>query len=324
MDGGGRLVGSVSGGGDLLLGGGPGVVFRFPPLKLARFARTASNSHAAAPVRRRKAKQSLLAQSWIGLALIAGVLGGTVLYGAQLGGEYSIFVAAKGTPSDLVGKLLGFEIDSIKISGLDELNRDEVLDAAGLSDRNSLLFLDAAAVRNRLKAVPLVREVAVRKLFPNSLLLDVKERDSAAIWQKDGQLSLVAADGVAIDGVRDARFNALPFVVGDGANAHLADFTALLDSAGDLRDRISAGIFVGGRRWTLKMDSGVDVMLPEVDPKTALARLAALDHTAKLVDKDVIWLDLRVPGRITARLSEDAAAARAEMLAKKIKKSSKE
>ena len=123
-------------------------------------------------------------------------------------------------------------------------------------------------------------------------------------------MSLIAADGVPIDAVRDTRFNALPFVVGEGANAKLDEFLALMAAAGDLRDRIRAGIRVGDRRWTLKMESGVEVELPEIDPAGAMRRLA----------EDVISLDLRIPGRITARLSEDAAAARADALAKKPKK----
>jgi cell division protein FtsQ len=61
-------------------------------------------------------------------------------------------------------------------------------------------------------------------------------------------------------------------------------------------------------------------MLPEVEPKVALADFVVFERTAKLLDKDVLTLDLRIPGRITARLSEDAAAARAAMLAKRPKK----
>ena len=325
MDGGGRLLGSGAGGGEFLLAGGPGAGFRFPAFRFPWTTRPSTDVRGKARARRRRAERaSAFSRSWIGAALVLGVLGGTLIYGARLGGEYDSFVAAKGSPSDIVGKLLGFEIDSISISGLDQLNKAEVLEAAGLSDRNSLLFLDAAEVRNRLRAVPLVRDVVVRKLFPDSLMLDLKERGAVALWQKGGQLSVVASDGVAIDTVHDSRFNGLPFVVGDGANTHLGEFASLLNAAGDLRDRIKAGIYVGGRRWTLQMDSGVEVMLPEIDPKTALARLAALDHASKIVDKDVRWLDLRIAGRVTARLSEDAAAARAAMLAKKPKKVSKE
>jgi cell division protein FtsQ len=258
------------------------------------------------------------------MVFVFGVLSSTGLYGARIGGEYDAFVGRYGTPSDIAARMLGFEIDTITISGLNQLNQTEVLDASGVSSRNSLLLLNAAEVRDRLKAVPLVRDVAVRKLFPNSLIFDITERKAAALWQKDGQLSVVAADGVAIDQVRDSRFNTLPFIVGPGDNAHLKEFNDLIEAAGDLRDRIKAGIYVGERRWTLQMNSGVEVMLPEIEPKAALAQLAALDRTSKVIDKDVLSLDLRIAGRVTARLSEEAAAARAEMLAKKPKKVMKE
>ena len=267
---------------------------------------------------------SSLSRHWPTVALVGAVLGATLLYGAKVGGEYDAFVDHFGSPADIVARSLGFQIDTITISGLDQLSRTEVLDASGVSDRNSLLFLNAADLRDRLKGVPLVRDVAVRKLFPNSLILDFTERKAAALWQKSGQLSVVAADGVAIDTVHDARFNALPFIVGTDANNHLHEFTDLLDGAGDLRERIKAGIYVGERRWTLQMDSGVELMLPDADARSALATFASFERTSRLIDKDVLSIDLRIPGRLTLRLSEEAAAARAAMLAKRPKKVSKE
>ena len=324
MDGGGRLVGSVSGAGSVLLAGNLGPSLTFPSFGPFRSAR---RSQAAKPRERSRettARGGLLTHGWVGMLLSAAVVGSAMLYGVCLNGQYQSFVAANGTPLDIAARLAGFDIETIRIAGLRQLTQDEVLQAAGISDRNSLLFLDAAQVRDKLRAVPLIRDLAVRKLFPNSLSFDVTERGAAGLWQNGGHLSVVAADGVAIDDVHDSRFNDLPFVVGPGANAHLKDFNALLDAAGDLRGRIKAGIYVGERRWTLQMDSGVEVMLPEIDPQTALARLAALDRTARIIDKDVLWLDLRMPGRITARLSADAAAARQEMLAKRPKKVSKE
>ena len=321
MDGGGRLVGSVGAAGSLVLTDSPGWprLPGFPALRTqpetARTGRRFREPGFAARA---------LTRYWPSIAFATLVLGSAALYGARMGGEYDGFVARYGTPLDIAGRLAGFEIDTVTLSGVDQLNRQEVLDASGVSERNSLLFLNAAAVRDRLRAVPLVHDVSVRKLFPNSLFFDIVERKAAAIWQKDGKLSVVAADGVAIDEVHDARFNALPFIVGPAANEHLKEFTDLVETAGDLRDRIRAGIYVGERRWTLQMDSGVLLLLPEVNPKAALADFAVIERTDKLLDKDVLTLDLRMPGRITARLSEDAAAARAAMLAKRPKKVSKE
>ena len=324
MDGGGRLLGSVSGAGGYVLAGGDAASLRLPTFGVFQRAERPKVVAPRPRARERTKAHGFFARAWFGMLLSAAVIGSVGLYGACLNGQYQEFVAANGKPLDIAARIFGFQIDAVRISGLHQLTQAEVLEAAGVSDRSSLLFLDPAEVRNKLKAVPLVRDVAVRKLFPNDLNLAVTERDAAGVWQKDGHLSVVAADGVAIDDVHDGRFNALPFVVGAGANDHLKEFMALLDAAGDMRERIRAGLYVGGRRWTLQMDTGVEVMLPEIDPQTALARLAALDRASRITEKDVLWLDLRMHGRITARLSEDAAATRLAMLAKKPKKADKE
>ena len=100
----------------------------------------------------------------------------------------------------------------------------------------------------------------------------------------------------------------------------LPDYLALLGRAGDLKTKIRAGILVGERRWTLSTTTGVEVMLPERNPDGALAALASLERDARILERDVISLDLRLPDRVVARLSEEAAAQRADALGRKAAK----
>ena len=50
------------------------------------------------------------------------------------------------------------------------------------------------------------------------------------------------------------------------------------------------------------------MQLPELDAVDTLKRLADIERQSHILEKDVLSIDLRIPGRITARLSEDAAA----------------
>jgi cell division protein FtsQ len=239
------------------------------------------------------------------------------IYGALRGGQYDAFVAEYGSPADLAARALGLGIAAITISGERELAYSDILAAAQISPHNSLLFLDVGAVRDRLKQIRLVQDVSVRKLYPDRLLIELTERRPAALWQKDGVVALVSADGTVLDEVHEAREADLPFVVGDGANARIGEFVQLVAAAGDIGPRIRAGVLVGGRRWDLKMDSGLEVMLPEADAVAAVTQFVRLVHDDRLLDKDLISVDLRIPGRLVARISEEAAAARAQALVKK-------
>ncbi len=251
----------------------------------------------------------------LSLSLLAAVGG----YGAVKGGHYAAFVAAQGQPADLVAKALGFSIKSVTISGERELKEQDLLTLAGIGPRNSLLFLDVAKIRERLQQLPLVKEAAVTKLYPDRLLIEIEERQPFALWQCDGKVLIVAADGVPVAGMRDQRFIHLPLVVGAGANEKLSQYMALLNTAGDLRERIVAGVLVAKRRWTLKTANGIELLLPETEPEAALARLVELQQTSHILDKDLISLDLRQPSRLVARLTEEAAAERAETLPRKSK-----
>ena len=318
MDGGGRILRSI---GDMGQGLLPDGRLRFVG-PFALLAGTAEKPVTPALRPRKPLRASskfILARRGVGSLLVVVLLSGAGLYGSVKGGEYEAFVSSYGAPADIVAKALGFAIKDVTISGLKELTPAEILRDGDVGAKNSLALLDPTALRDRLKTIPLVRDVSIRKLFPNDLHINVQERDAAALWQKDGQLSLIAADGVPIDTVEDNRFNGLPFLVGEGANERLGEFEALLASAGALKDKIRAGVLVGRRRWTLQMDSGVEVELPELDAIETLARLVEIERQSKILEKDVISIDLRIPGRITARLSEDAAAQRAEFLAKRPK-----
>jgi cell division protein FtsQ len=255
------------------------------------------------------------AGAFLSLALLAAA----GAYGAVKGGHYAAFIAAEGEPADILAKALGFSIKAVTIAGERELKEQDILTVAGIGPRNSLLFLDVAKIRERLKQLPLVKEAAVTKLYPDRLLVEIEERQPFALWQCDGQVQIVAADGVPLAAMRDQRFIHLPLVVGAGANQKLDQYLALLETAGDLRERIVAGVLVAGRRWTLKTANGIDVLLPEMEPEAALARLVDLQRTSHVLDKDILSLDLRQSGLVVARLAEEAVAERAAMLTSKTK-----
>jgi cell division protein FtsQ len=243
----------------------------------------------------------------LGLAFFAAV----GLYGAHRGGEYATFVKTNGAPADIVARALGFGLNTVAISGQIELTEAQILKAAGVDGLQSLPFLDADAVRARLMTLPLVKNARIRKLLPDRLLVEITERTPHAVWQNGGVLKIVAADGAPIDDFREARYERLPFVVGDGANLAIDDYQALLEAAGDLRGKVRAGVLVSKRRWTLTMKNGVDVLLPEQGAALALRQLARLDADSHILDKDIVSLDFRTPGRLFVRLTEEAAAARA-------------
>ncbi|MCA1951613.1 MAG: FtsQ-type POTRA domain-containing protein [Hyphomicrobiales bacterium] len=240
--------------------------------------------------------------------------------GFVIGGHYDQMRAEQGHASDLIARALGFGIRHVTVTGASELAPEEVIALSGLAPRASLPFLDPKALQARLAAVPMIAEASVTKLYPDQLVIAIRERVPYALWQQDGKVQVIAEDGTAIEALTDPRFLRLPHVVGPEANLRVKEFVTLIEAVPELRDRIRAGILVSKRRWTLKLKNGVDVQLPESQPEAALRSFAAVERDSGLSDRAVLAIDLRLPDRITVRLTEEAAAQHQDVIREKIRK----
>jgi cell division protein FtsQ len=213
-------------------------------------------------------------------------------------------------------------IAAVSLSGQRQVSREEIFAAAGVTDHSSLLFLDVAEARMKLEAIPWIAEATVRKLYPDRLQITVTEREAFALWQQQGKVQVIAADGTVLAAKVEPRLATLPFVVGNGAAVKARDFLAVLDRYPPVRDQVRASILVGDRRWNLRLKNGIDVRLPDTDVERALETLARLHAQKNLLNRDITAVDLRLPDRLTVRLSDAVAQAREDALnaAKKAKK----
>ena len=252
-----------------------------------------------------------------GLIATALLLAASTGLGIVKGGHLEAFTASVSDTRNALANSAGFRITSVAINGRKQLTQDEVLAIGGVNGRSSLLFLDAASVREKLKASAWISEATVLKLYPGQLRIDITERMPFALWQRDGRLSVISEDGAVLEGYVAPRFLNLPLVVGKGAETRAKDFLALLARYPQVSAVTKAVVFVGERRWNLRINDGLDVRLPESDVGNALLTLSNLDHDEHLFAKDIVTIDLRLPDRLVVQLSDDAAKAREDALKKK-------
>jgi cell division protein FtsQ len=250
----------------------------------------------------------------VGIAASVLLVASALSYGVVKGNHLDAVIAWAKDTRDAAANSLGFRIAEVSLSGEKEVSREEILTTAGVTGRASLLFLDADAARARLMANPWIADAAVLKLYPNRLQITVTERRAFALWQKNGRVQVIAADGIVLEPFVEQRYVTLPLVVGQGAEHDAKDFLDILDRYPDVVSQVRASILVAQRRWDILLKNGIDIQLPEVDPATALERLVALDQQKKLLSRDITIVDLRLPDRVTVRLSDAAAQARAEAL----------
>ena len=200
----------------------------------------------------------------------------------------------------------GFRVKSIDVKGIRNMDSRPVFELAASEKQTAMPLLDIEGIRRQLLRYGWVKDARVSRRLPDTLVIDIVEREPAAIWQDRERLSLVDGEGVVLGKVKLSELPDLPLLVGAGANAHSRELDSLLAVAPTLRPQMESAAWVGGRRWDLKFQTGETITLPEGDrdAKTALAKFAKLDKSQGLLGRGIIRFDLRVPNQMIVRLPQ--------------------
>ncbi|MHA1571078.1 MAG: cell division protein FtsQ/DivIB, partial [Alphaproteobacteria bacterium] len=132
----------------------------------------------------------------------------------------------------------------------------------------------------------------------------ITEHKPLALWQRDGALALINVRGEVIPAKID-DFGYLPLVVGDDAAAHATQLLSLVAAFPVVADQLEAAVRISGRRWNLRLKGKIEVRLPETEVAVALARLAELQQSQGLLQRDVVAVDLRLPDRLIVQTNSD-------------------
>ena len=255
--------------------------------------------------RRRKAARALYRIGlWLGVPVL--ILGGAFC-AIQLGRSphgQSLLQSAADRLMQGTG-LLGLTVSEITVEGRETTDRETILAALAAGPGTPILAVSPTHVKEQLEALPWVRTAVIERRLPGTLYVRLVERKPLALWQHGGKLELVDREGNVIPVARLDRFAKLPLVVGEGAASHAAELIEMLGSNPDLAARVTAAVRVGGRRWNLRIDNAIDVLLPADEMATAWSQLAQLERSSAILKREVLTIDLRLPDRLVLRVSPE-------------------
>lgn len=210
---------------------------------------------------------------------------------------------AMNSAGEAIGRA-GFSVERVDIKGLDRMESAPVYAIAASQQSMAMPLVDVDAIRERLLRYGWVKDARVSRRLPDTLVIDIVEREPAALWQSDKQLALIDREGVVLDRVPVHEMPDLPLLIGAGANGRADDLERLLGATPTLKPQLASATWVGRRRWDLSFQTGETVALPEGEAaaRQALEKFARLDRSAGLLGRGLVRFDLRVPGKMIVRL----------------------
>ena len=215
----------------------------------------------------------------------------------------------------LVSRITLLRVETIEVSPLKRVSRDEIITLAGVRPGDSMLGVDLGTVVARLSKNPWLEEIQVRRYFPHTLSITVSERTPQAVANV-GTLYYLDEKGVLFKSLVEGDRLHYPLITGlteeelagDPAGSREAlknalQLIATLNEGGvfGLKD-ISEIHYSKGYGFTLfTMQGGVPVKLGNGQFSEKLTRLAGIYRELQAQMKALDYIDLDYVDKIIVK-----------------------
>jgi cell division protein FtsQ len=245
----------------------------------------------------RRQKRLLRPAAWVAFSAVLALLLIGLLRSAAPGGTLTTLRERVGNATAFAGLRVRNVVIEGRANTPEPLLRAEI----GVNKGDPILGFSLELARQRVETLSWIEHASVERRLPDTIVVNIQERRPFAIWQNDGKFLLIDRAGQVVADQDVASFRGLPLVVGAGAPPSAATLIDALTARPALQQRVIAAVRVGERRWNLRLNNGVDVMLPEGREIIALDRLMALQQDHDLLDRPLVAIDMRLPDRLVLR-----------------------
>ncbi|MDD3182499.1 MAG: FtsQ-type POTRA domain-containing protein [Alphaproteobacteria bacterium] len=192
----------------------------------------------------------------------------------------------------------GFAVADVSVEGRHYTDRASLFEALGVSAGSSTFAFVPTTARDAIIKLPWTKDVTVVRSLPDKIIVRLTEREPIARWQHDGKTTVIDTDGQELLAARPEQFANLPLVVGNAAPEQTQTLLGMLQKYPVVARVLKAAVRVGERRWNFYIHPNLLIRLPQYETETALEKLTKLIQEQKILDRNIIAIDLRFPDRM--------------------------
>ena len=180
-------------------------------------------------------------------------------------------------------------IDKIKIKGLEEKEKRELLNDLKLLNLNNIFFLNKFELSKKIEANKLIENYTVFKKYPSSLEIRINKSKFLANVIKDGKFFVLGSNGKLIETFD--KNNNLPNIFGNYNKDSFFSLLKSLEKSNFELFKIKNLYFYKSGRWDIETNDNMIIKLPKKNLETSLNLIFNLMINDKF--KNINILDLR-------------------------------
>lgn len=200
----------------------------------------------------------------------------------------------------------GFTINNIQILGIKNIPKETIIKIVNNEKKSNILSVNLLNIYNNLRNNDWVEELYIERVLPNTIKINIKEKEAIGIWQYEMSNKLITKNGEIISTANINKFKIdLPIIHGNHANKNANSILKILETNKVLTKNIWSLDYINNRRWNLHFKQGIIVLLPSKGVLKAWNEIIKLQKNYDVLNLGLTELDLRNPNKILGKISVD-------------------
>ena len=191
-------------------------------------------------------------------------------------------------------KLFRFNINEIKVYGLNNAQNLKISNQLDFLKFNNLLFLDKIVVDEIINSNNFVEKYFVFKRYPQTLEIKILKAKNIANIVRNKKFYFIGSNGKLIESNKPDKD--IPFVFGNFNVKNFLAFKKEVETSKLEYSQIEKIFYYNSNRWDIKMKNGILIKLPNLET------IQALDLASKFILKkkfsEISIIDLRIENQV--------------------------
>ena len=200
----------------------------------------------------------------------------------------------------------GFYIKNIEVLGIKNISKETVVKIVTAENKTNIFNVNLSNIYNNLSDNDWVRDLYVERVLPDTIKINIKEKQPIGIWQYEMSNKLITKYGEIITTGNVNTFkNNLPIIHGNYANKNAYSIIKILRKNKVFAKNIWSLTFINNRRWNLHFKQGIIVLLPSKGVLEAWNKIIKLQKEYNVLNLGLTELDFRNPSKILGKINFD-------------------
>jgi len=186
------------------------------------------------------------------------------------------------------------EIENIKVLGLGNYDNSILISQIKNLNLKNIFFINREDIKKKIKSNNLVEKYEIFKLYPSSLVINIKKTKFLAKINDKEKIFLVGSNGKFLK--NNSFYNQLPFIFGKPDVSEFLEFKEIIDQSKFSYNEVKNLYYFPSKRWDLELKNNVIIKLSKNYPEESLKLAFEFLHNKDL--KDIKFIDARIKNQI--------------------------